>query len=183
MRLGKKLTKEHKRKISLATKGGNRTSFKKGFTPWNKGRKTGIKTKGTTGLKHTKRWRIENSKRQRGSKSHFWKGGISTYERKLYLNGRRRANKRSARGTHTQEEWEELKTKYNNKCVRCNLKFKRLTQDHIIPLSKRGSDYIENIQPLCQRCNSIKNNKIINYLKQCWINPILLAPGVAGKQR
>jgi len=32
--------------------------------------------------------------------------------------------------------------------------------DHIIPLSKGGSDKLENKQSLCQKCNNTKSNKI-----------------------
>ena len=97
-----------------------------------------------------------------GDKSPKWKGG---YERKLYLNLRRRARKMNAEGSHTQEEWELLKSQYNWTCPACKRQESeiKLTEDHIIPLIKSGSDYIENIQPLCKSCNSRKHDKIINY--------------------
>lgn len=77
----------------------------------------------------------------------------------------RRAIKLGNGGSHTLEEWETLKAQYNWKCPRCKKaepKIK-LTVDHIIPVTKGGSNNIENIQPLCQPCNSSKQTKIIKY--------------------
>ncbi len=38
-----------------------------------------------------------------------------------------------------------------------------LTPDHIIPLSQKGPNTIDNIQPLCLNCNSSKGTKTIDY--------------------
>lgn len=95
-----------------------------------------------------------------------WRGGVTPYEshrkyvknnpeRIAHLKARRYARERNAEGSHSLEEWKEIKNKHNNKCAYCKLD-KKLTKDHIIPLSEGGSDYIENIQPLCRSCNSRK---------------------------
>lgn len=68
-------------------------------------------------------------------------------------------------GSHTAEEWETMREKYNHTCPCCKRKEPeiKLTRDHILPLSSKGTDDIKNIQPLCNQCNAKKSTKTIKY--------------------
>ena len=94
-----------------------------------------------------------------------YKGG---YENKLYLNRQRRIMKSGIIGSHTLEQWEALKKKYNYICLCCKKTEPEITlsEDHIFPISKGGTDNISNIQPLCRSCNSRKQVNVINYLPE-----------------
>jgi len=120
------------------------------------------------GFKHTKETKkklslshLGNKNPMYGKRAWNWKGG---YENQLFLNAKRRALKRGAIGSYTLGEWELLKKQYGYKCPACGKGEPeiKLCLDHIIPLSKGGSNYIENIQPLCKPCNSHKYNKLIS---------------------
>ena len=76
-----------------------------------------------------------------------------------HLKSRRSVRERGAVGSHTLKEWNNLKERFNNRCAFC-FEEKKLTKDHILPLFVGGSDYIENIQPLCKSCNSRKGRSI-----------------------
>ena len=70
-------------------------------------------------------------------------------------------------GTHTNDEWTALLREYNYSCAKCGRRAPDVTisKDHIVPVSVGGSDDIDNIQPLCTRCNSSKSTRIIDYRK------------------
>ena len=61
----------------------------------------------------------------------------------------------------THAEWEFIKRIANYCCVYCGKRPKRLTKDHITPLSKGGSHTASNIVPACTSCNSRKGNRAI----------------------
>ncbi|GAB4445236.1 MAG: hypothetical protein OHK0041_02410 [Anaerolineales bacterium] len=86
-------------------------------------------------------------------------------EKSAAATNRRRALKYGSKVTHTEKEWQDLKARYNFTCLCCGKKEPeiKLTRDHVIPLTEGGSDSIGNIQPLCARCNSKKNNKHVDY--------------------
>lgn len=62
------------------------------------------------------------------------------------------------KGKHTAEEWSALLEVCAFKCVKCggNENGLGVCKDHIVPIYQGGSDSIENLQPLCARCNQGK---------------------------
>jgi len=60
------------------------------------------------------------------------------------------------KGTHTEDQWQNLIREFDFHCVWCGVDREPMTKDHILPIYQGGSDSISNIQPLCRRCNSRK---------------------------
>lgn len=84
-------------------------------------------------------------------------------DKRVAAQNKRRSRILSSTEHYTSEEWQELCKKYGNACLACGRVDRQLSVDHVIPLSKGGSNAIDNIQPLCRPCNSSKNAKIIDY--------------------
>lgn len=90
---------------------------------------------------------------------------------------RRRTRKLLAEGDFTVEDFKALCEEYGNVCLRCGETDVLLTPDHVIPLSLGGGNGIENIQPLCVKCNCWKNIKTVDYRTSIQV------PGKAGLLR
>ena len=82
-------------------------------------------------------------------------------EKIAIANARRNSRMKNAPGSFTSDELKAKFKEYGNKCAHCNTVEKKLTIDHIVPLTKNGTNYIINIQPLCMDCNRKKSNKFI----------------------
>ena len=96
------------------------------------------------------------------------------YREKMYewtsqLKNKHRVKLKGLDGDFSIKQWKDLLDKHEHKCAMCG-KSKKLTYDHVVPLSKwkewaeinnpsyRAND-IENIQPLCGHCNGSKGNR------------------------
>lgn len=86
----------------------------------------------------------------------------SKTENALFLSRKSKANRRSrekSQGTITKKQLQDLKEK-TNKCYWCNKKIESIYHfDHYVPISKGGSNTIENIVVSCSSCNLTKNAK------------------------
>lgn len=73
---------------------------------------------------------------------------------------KRRAQKSGSNGTHTRAQLKALFALQKSKCAMCKCLLQRNYHvDHIMPLSKGGSNHIRNIQLLCAPCNLSKGAK------------------------
>ena len=77
------------------------------------------------------------------------------------LQNRRRASIANALvNDFTADQWLEVQIAQNHRCFYCGKSCKgKLTQDHILPLSKGGSHTLHNIIGACKKCNCSKNNR------------------------
>lgn len=77
-------------------------------------------------------------------------------------------------GSHTTEEWRELKKQLGDQCLCCRKTKEELEslyeenrsplqRDHVVPISLGGTNYITNIQILCSECNNAKSNYVYDY--------------------
>ncbi len=67
------------------------------------------------------------------------------------------SRRKASIGYFTPEQWQALCAFFEGKCARCGREG-YLSSDHIVPASRGGSTYIDNIQPLCVRHNIMKSN-------------------------
>lgn len=96
------------------------------------------------------RWRAKNDEKAKAA-----------YRRDRH---RRRSMELGAAGVFTEEQWQARLAYFGWCCWVCGCDWKELpsfykTIDHIIPLSKGGSNWPANLRPACKSCNSIRKAK------------------------
>jgi 5-methylcytosine-specific restriction endonuclease McrA len=106
-----------------------------------------------------KTWAQKNKQRKTATDKAWVKSNPDKFKAAQH---RHRTAKKSNGGSFTAAEWTALCKHYHNRCLRCG-KRRKLTADHVIPVSKGGSSNISNIQPLCGPCNSSKGIKSTDF--------------------
>lgn len=63
---------------------------------------------------------------------------------------------RASGGKYTPEEWDAKLAEFSGSCAYCGSE-ELITRDHVIPLSRGGTNDISNIVPACRPCNFRKS--------------------------
>ena len=128
---------------------------------------------------YKKRWAAENEESVSASKrKHYeihrdeiiarskkWGEDNPEKVRKAKANNSRKrgAARHASTGSFTAAEFGALCERYGNRCLACGDTEAALQADHVVPLTRGGTDDIGNIQPLCGTCNRKKFGSIIDY--------------------
>jgi 5-methylcytosine-specific restriction endonuclease McrA len=107
-------------------------------------------------------WREQNREKDRAASKRWRDENRDAFRA---IQHRRRARLRGSEGSYTAEEWQELKARYNHRCLCCGRQEPEivLTVDHVVPIALGGANVIANLQPLCLSCNCSKQDTIADY--------------------
>lgn len=117
-------------------------------------------------IANRKRQYIATHKEQKAASKKRWQQSERGKVLTLIYCANRRARKKNALGSHTAEELQEQLIRQSHKCYYCQgaLGDKRSSYhaDHIVPISRGGTNYIHNIVLTCSTCNLKKGNKMLH---------------------
>lgn len=150
---------------------GQTESYKEAERAWQKKYADKAEVKAKRSRRESQRIRTLRESNRQGWQEYLKK--ISEYRRTRWATDPIYVAKETARalnrkaqkyqgGSFTEQEWLDLCARYDYRCLCCKEQ-KPLTVDHVMPLSKGGSNDIGNIQPLCGSCNSSKRDRHIDY--------------------
>jgi 5-methylcytosine-specific restriction endonuclease McrA len=112
-----------------------------------------------------RKWRLNNIEKQRAATNRWQRTHL--VENKIKA-GRHRAKKFKAAGFHTPEQLAARVAYYGGKCAYCKI-YPYESIDHVIPLTRGGSNWPANLRPACDFCNSSK----ADLLPHEWVCPRL----------
>jgi len=138
--------KEHYRELKRNHKKANPEKYDEALRKYREAHREEINTKARERRQQSLEHHREIGRKSRGKHAEERNAyqrayGKANRDKLTFYTNARRARKLDADGSHTEEEWQELKAFYNFTCLRCGKQEPeiRLTRDHIIPLTQGGS--------------------------------------------
>jgi 5-methylcytosine-specific restriction endonuclease McrA len=114
-----------------------------------------------TEVERNKEWRKLNRDYVRAYHREYAKTPRGRAARKT-AEHRRQERKRGNGGDVSTQEWLDVLTEFDNRCIYCGVRFSAEcppTMDHMIPVSRGGPHEKANIVPACGSCNSKKGTR------------------------
>ena len=111
----------------------------------------------TSIAKYQKQYRLKTSEKRKQYQREWYKNNP---EKGRFYRALHRSRKLKNGGMFSQEDISKLLISQQNKCVYCTKELKEYHIDHIIPISKGGSNWPDNLQILCRFCNQSKHDKL-----------------------
>lgn len=107
-----------------------------------------------------KKWNRRNRKRVNALSREWAKAHPEQIRKNAHC---RRARIRNATGSHTAMDIIVLNINQRNKCAYCGCSLgDDYHVDHVIPLSRGGSDDFDNLALACPHCNASKNDRLLS---------------------
>lgn len=106
---------------------------------------------------HTKNWCANNPEKVKARAARWRKNNP---EKLKILRWRRRARAHSAEGANLPFDEKAQLKRQKGKCYYCQCKLGKYHIDHVIPLSRGGSDHPDNKVLACPHCNHTKSAKL-----------------------
>lgn len=103
-----------------------------------------------------RKWHADNREDSRRRASEWQRNNP---DKVAAIQHRRRARKRQAEGTWTEFDWLQILYAYGTICPCCGRDGLPLTVDHVVPLALGGTNWPDNLQPLCAECNQRKGDR------------------------
>jgi 5-methylcytosine-specific restriction endonuclease McrA len=113
----------------------------------------------------SKRWYYANRERSKAyRKLHYNKEWNDKHREQIRAHTRnRRAKEQNAIGTHKPKDIENIYLSQDGKCKYCDKPVgNKFHVDHIVPISRGGTNYPNNLVITCQSCNDSKGNKFLS---------------------
>ncbi len=107
-------------------------------------------------LAASKKWASENPERRKQLRREWY---LANREQELVRASSDAARRKGAEGFYTREDIDRIFKQQRGQCACCGEKLNHYHKDHIIPVSKKGTNWARNIQLLCEFCNLSKKDR------------------------
>lgn len=148
-------TREKGKEYSRAWREANREKFNALMRAWRKANREKVRQEAKE--RRNAKKLLDPEGYAEGLRRQYQRQKPKTPEQSRRTNLARRKRKMGAPGTASDEQIRWRIGFYGGRCAYCGAGFEHI--DHVIPLSRGGSNWPANLRPACGKCNREKHNR------------------------